>query len=242
MRRLWKTFRKLCRIAANTNYRTAALRHRVLAAIEHEYTLRGLTASFVADIGANKGQFALVARSAFPNALIRSFEPLPLPASTYRRVFQDDTLTTLHETAIGPAPGMASIHVSAREDSSSLLPITERQSMLFPGTNEIGTHDVSVHKLEDCLSPAEVTFDSLLKVDVQGFELEALKGCGELISKFRHVIVECSFVELYKGQALISDVFAFMLRSGFTLISVYSLSYDDNGRAVQGDFLFGRWP
>jgi FkbM family methyltransferase len=240
MRRPWKTLRKLCRIAANAHYRKAAIRHRVLAAIEHEDTLGGLTASFVADIGANKGQFALVARSAFPHALIRSFEPLRSPASTYKAVFRGDSRTTLHETAIGPAAGTAPIHVSARDDSSSLLPITGRQSELFPGTNEIGTHDVPVHRLEDCLGATEIAPDALLKVDVQGFELEALKGCGDLISRFRHVIVECSFVELYKGQALVSDVFAFMRRAGFTLISVYSLSYDGNGRAVQGDFLFGR--
>jgi FkbM family methyltransferase len=240
MRRFWKTARKAWQIAMHSPYRRAAVRHRVLAAIEHERTLRGLSASLVVDIGANKGQFALVARRVFPNARIRSFEPLPDPAASYRNVFRGDPLTALHETAVGPESGTAPIHVSAREDSSSLLPITERQSTLFPGTAEIGTRQVPVGRLSDWLDVAQIPPDSLLKIDVQGFELEALKGCGELLARFRHVIVECSFVELYKGQALVSDVFAFMHRAGFALASIHSLSHDGTGRAVQGDFLYRR--
>ena len=50
--------------------------------------------------------------------------------------------------------------------------------------------------------------------------------------------VECSFVELYTGQALAHEVIAWLAGRGFVLKGVYNMGYDDQGRAVQGDFLF----
>lgn len=73
---------------------------------------------------------------------------------------------TLMEAAVGPQAGEARIHVSARDDSSSLLPITARQSALFPGTATI-----RVLRLVDALPAAEIAAPALLKLDVQGFEM-----------------------------------------------------------------------
>ncbi|MGH9448085.1 MAG: FkbM family methyltransferase [Terriglobia bacterium] len=48
----------------------------------------------------------------------------------------------------------------------------------------------------------------LFKLNVQGHELEALKACEDLLDRFAYVYVECSFMELYKGQALADEVIA----------------------------------
>ena len=126
------------------------------------------------DIGANRGQFSLLARELFPEARIVAFEPLPGPAETFTRVFAHDPRIRLHVVALGACSGEATIHVSARDDSSSLLPIAETQSRIFPGTQETGTADVEVRRLEEVLKPEEITAPALLKLDVQGYELEAL--------------------------------------------------------------------
>ena len=75
---------------------------------------------------------------------------------------------------------------------------------------------------------------------MQGFELEALQGCEDLLDRFAQVYVECSFLELYTGQALADEVIAWLRERGFRLAGVYNMSYDRNGSAVQGDFLFSR--
>ena len=72
-------------------------------------------------------------------ARIVSFESLAWPAALWRAVFAGDDRARLVEAAIGPEPGEATIHLSARDDSSSLLPITARQNALFPGTAEART-------------------------------------------------------------------------------------------------------
>lgn len=194
----------------------------------------------VVDVGANRGQFALAARRCFPRAQMISFEPLPRPAAVYRAVFGADERATLFEQAIGPRPGETVIHVSARDDSSSLLPIGAAQEALFHGTGEIGTERISAVRLADRLAPHSITPPALLKLDVQGFELQALEGCEDLLDRFAWIYAECSFVELYEGQALAHTVIAWLRERGLTLRGVYNTAYDRHGKAIQADFLFGR--
>jgi FkbM family methyltransferase len=194
----------------------------------------------VVDVGANRGQFALVARKHLPNAKIVSFEPLKEPAAIFRRVFSKDSLVILYEMAIGPAEREMAIHVSHADDSSSLLSITAMQNSLFPGTAEKETRPVQVKPLGTVLSSQLIKSPALLKIDVQGFELEVLKGSEDILGKFTHAYIECSFIELYEGQALAHEIIAWLEIRKFYFTGVYNVSYDRNGKAVQGDFLFTR--
>jgi len=214
------------------------LRTKVAAGIEHTKVLAPLNCKHVVDIGGNRGQFALVARKCFPQAKIDSFEPLSEPAACFQSVFYADPNTKLHRLAIGSKEEDVEIHISSRDDSSSLLPITETQSTLFPGTGECSTRIIHVAPLKSVLSENEIQEPALLKIDVQGFELEVLYGCEELIEKFRYLYVECSFVELYEGQALADEVISFLHERHYILNGVYNLCYDIQGKAVQADFFF----
>lgn len=218
----------------------ALLRHHVAAGEEHIGVLRHLgEIHIVVDIGANRGQFALAARRCFPYAKVFSFEPLVEPATVYRALFEDDKNVQLWNVAIGTDPGESVIHVSAHDDSSSLLPITEEQDALFPGTAEVGIESIQVARLSDCLQE-EIQKPALLKLDVQGYELQALEGCEDLLLLFDWVYAECSFLELYEGQALADEVIAWLRQRRFKLRGVYHMAYDADGRAVQADFLFSR--
>ncbi len=130
------------------------------------------------------------------------------------------------------------IHVSAADDSSSLYPITPLQARLFPGTHEVRTEIVNVGPLSDYVKPEEIVPPAMLKLDVQGYELEGLRGCEDLLGRFSYVYVECSFVELYNGQALVDDVMAWLRDRGWRLGSIYNMTCDRNRRSIQADFLF----
>ena len=97
--------------------------NRVLAGTEHRHVFK-TNLETVVDIGANRGQFALAVRRWAPKARIVSFEPLNDAANTFRNVFKKDSGVILHQAAIGPQAGEATIHVTAADDSSSLLPIS----------------------------------------------------------------------------------------------------------------------
>jgi len=192
----------------------------------------------VVDIGANCGQFALISRKCFPDARIDSFEPLAEPADRFEKVFAKDENVYLHRLAIGEREDKATIHVSNRDDSSSLLPISDKQTRLFPGTDERETRTIHVAPLNAILTKQDILSPAMLKLDVQGYELQALRGCKSLLGCFRYIYCECSFVELYEGQALADEVITFLSNYNFRLCGVYNLYYDENGKAIQADFLF----
>lgn len=216
--------------------------HRGVApAVEHIAVL-GQVAPLgtIVDIGANRGQFALACRAVFPNVRIISFEPLPGPAAVYRSIFADDPSTRLIQAAVGPRDGETEIHVSRRDDSSSLLPITDTQNRMFPGTGEAGTLQIQVTRLSSCIGDKDLITPALLKLDVQGYELQALTGCESLLSAFDWIYAECSFLELYSGQALADEVIAWLRERGFRLYGVFNLTYGSQAKAIQGDFLFSK--
>jgi len=209
----------------------------VLISAEHQCVLTDDLRTEV-DIGANRGQFSLAVRQWAPGARVIAFEPLSEAAATFRKIFGGDSKVTLHQVAIGPSVGEVEIHVSKADDSSSLLPIASLQTELFRGTEEIGTETVRVGRLSDFVSPEEILSPALLKLDVQGYELKALQGSSGLLPEFDRILVECSFAELYRGQAMADDIIGYLADLDFRLRGVYNLSYDQNGRAIQGDFLF----
>ena len=146
----------------------------------------------------------------------------------------------LQYVAIGSDAGETNIHVAVADDSSSLLPISAIQESLFPGTGEIRTETIKMGRLADFVSVGDINIPAMLKLDVQGFELEALRGCEDLLECFAYVYAECSFVELYTGQPLADEVILWLRERNFHLRGVYKVFYDNKGQAIQGDFLFKR--
>lgn len=230
---------KLAQVLRSRDLLRALVRNRVLAGVEHRQVLRSDMATVI-DIGANRGQFTLAVRRWAPKARIIAFEPLLVSADRFRKVFKGDPKVTLHQAAIGPKAGEATIHVSAADDSSSLLPISAIQKSLFPRTGEIRTETIKVGRLADFVSAGDIKTPAMLKLDVQGFELAALAGCDGLMGRLSHIYAECSFVELYSGQALADDVILWLKERNFYLRGVYNVFYDKKGQAIQGDFLFKR--
>jgi hypothetical protein len=110
----------------------------------------------------------------------------------------------------------------------------------FPLSQETGQETVSTAALSECIGKADIQGRALLKLDVQGYELAALQGCADLLGEFDFVYVEASFIELYVGQALASEIIAFLLARNFRLLSVANLAAGKAPRPIQGDFLFGR--
>jgi FkbM family methyltransferase len=231
---------KLVAILRVAPYRNALLKHRVAATVEHKRALGELELRTVVDVGANRGQFTLFALHAFPAARIVSLEPLAAPAACFRRVFAKQKRVTLHQAALGPVPGQSTMHVSRHDDSSSLLPITATQQEIFRGTDEVRTETVRTAPLSEFLECGSIQQPALLKVDVQGYELEALRACGDLLDRFDYIYAEASFVELYEGQVLADDLVTWLHERGYETVGSYGSSSDAQGRSIQTDMLFIR--
>lgn len=215
-----------------------ALFFGVAAAIEHEKLLKNKTYKTIVDIGANRGQFSLVARNTIKKAKIYAFDPLEISEKVFNKVFYNDKNINFFNVAIGPSPEKRTMHISKKDDSSSILSIGKLQSDLFPGTEESHEATINVDRLDSFINESHIESPALLKLDVQGFEYEALIGCKKILTLFDEIYCECSFYELYLGQKLANDIIELLSNNGFVLDGIYNTSYDKDGCAVQSDFLF----
>lgn len=210
------------------------------AGVEHAPLLRGLPVRTVVDVGANKGQFALLALELFPDATVHAFEPLAAPFARLGQWAAHEPRLIRHRLALAEQGGERVMHVSARVDSSSLRAITERQTAQFPGTHRVGEEAVMVARLDQILTAADLVGPTLLKIDAQGGELDILRGATGLLPEFTWIYAECSFIELYDGQALVEDVETFLAEAGFHPVVYWQPSRGPDGRPVQADILFVR--
>ena len=166
----WLRLKKLC-LAILDPFLLVALLKGAMAGTEHRSALQGFNFDFIVDVGANRGQFALIARNVFPLAKIHSFEPLEEPGQIFQKIFGNDPNVIFYPYAIGREKTTSTIHVTKDDDSSSMLPITKTQSTMFPGATEKETRQVTVLPLSQALGDTSIPPASLLKIDVQGFEI-----------------------------------------------------------------------
>ena len=232
----WAKLNKLTKLVREPNYLSALAKHRVAAAIEHVDAVNFVAPATLLDIGANKGQFSTLVRTNAPGAVIHAFEPLPAGADRYAALFAGDSRTTLHRVALGENSRTAVFHVTDRADSSSLLKPGEGQKSAF-GVSTSSTIEVQVKPLDQVLKLDDLPHPVMVKIDVQGAELEVLRGMGDL-SQVDAIYVELSFVELYEGQPLFEDVQKYLDERGFELRGVFNQAFTANFGPTQADCLF----
>jgi len=230
IKRLVKYVRGLC----DPRFWPAILRG-VMPTMEHSAALRRLDIRTILDVGANKGQFSVFARSLFPKARIYAFEPLSQSAEIFAQVVREPVV--LFGYALGAGERVAEFFVASRDDSSSLYRPNENQRIAF-GVSLAGSVKVKVMRFDDVnldLSSRPV----LLKLDVQGGELDVLNGMTKSLASIDFIYVEVSFVSLYGGQPLAGAVVSFLEGNGFQLAGVYNQAETALG-VTQADFLFKR--
>lgn len=221
--------------------RRALLAHRILASSEHRRLAFRDSYGTVLDIGAHHGQFSVFAGHSFPQTHIYCLEPQPDARSRLAKVARMLPVDLeIFPYAAGAKRGRGELHVSARDDSSSLLSIAERgQAAAFPGTHEVGLLPVEIRPLDEIFEPIELGPPVLMKIDVQGAELDVLRGAHRTLERVDDVLAECSFRELYEGQPLASSVLAELFAQDFELADISSGTRDSRG-PIQADFLLRR--
>jgi FkbM family methyltransferase len=163
----------------------------------------------ICDVGANVGTWTLLAKAVIPEATVEAFEPLPKHHIGFQNNLQEVPGVKLHRLALGPENTTASLRVTDFSDASSLLPLAEASRLQF-GLKEVETVPTTVRRLDDYRQENSLPLPDLIKLDVQGYELEVLKGAPECLRAAKAVITEVSFINYYKGQCLFHDLVNFL--------------------------------
>ena len=149
------------------------------------------------------------------------FEPDPAEAEALRLVFSrtPDFRGAVSECALGATSASATLYLTHSRPCSSLLkPNSDLLNMfvhrdLFRVEQELslqtGTLDAELQRLG--------AVSDFIKIDVQGYELEVLKGGEQAVSNSIGCELEVSFIEIYKSQPLFAEVDQWMRARGFFL-------------------------
>jgi hypothetical protein len=105
------------------------------------------------------------------------------------------------------------MHVTDFSDASSLLRPNATSASEF-GVSEIKRFELPVHRLDNYRRSESLPWPDLLKLDIQGYELEVLRGAPECIAAAKAVIAEVSFVEYYDKQCLFHELVEHLAASG----------------------------
>lgn len=204
--------------------------------------LRNAGIKTVMDVGANVGDFALLAREIFPDAAIHSFEPLPDCFDKMKNVLPGDPKFFAHNIAVGSSESELDFYRSFHSPSSSFLKMSKEHMEAFPQSAEGQSREpikVKLNTLDNLTRDLGLQEKIFLKIDVQGFEMEALAGAAELLKRTYVVLIEMSFVKLYENLPLFHDVYSKMYEHGFRFHgSLAQMLHPVTGEVVQVDAIF----
>lgn len=148
--------------------------------------------------------------------------------------------TSIHDCAVGHTAHTASFNVLESVDSSSLLqPKVAVAEESFPGFSfgSAAKIMVKVRPLDEIAREAGLGVIDLLKVDVQGAELDVFRGAGGVLERTRVIHVEVGFTPVYEAQPLFHQVYDF-LRDRFELLGLSGVVCNASGIPIQGDATF----
>lgn len=197
----------------------------------------GIEPRTIIDAGANVGQFARAATETYPRARIIAFEPLPDVAEKMVSNLRDRPRVELRAQALGGFDGTVTLRRNEYSPASSVLRLRSDAAESF-NLLERDSMQVPVVRLDTALRGADLESPVLLKLDLQGYELEALRGAEETLTRTRHVLVEIGLQPMYEAEPTFEDVYAFMRSAGFRFVCPVSLLRDDRGRVSQMDAVF----
>ena len=184
----------------------------------------------IVDIGANCGDWSRMARSSFPSSRIFLIEPLEQHAAILTSLSKD--IDAKFASALLASQDGIEVPFCEMNNGSSVYPekshITDRKDK----THVTSTLDLLLEKNK--ISGSNI----LLKIDVQGFELEVLKGSVKTLSSVSAILVKLSFIPTNQGAPNCAEVIKYLNTYGFVLADIPELIRRKDNFLWQADFLF----
>lgn len=189
----------------------------------------------IIDGGANNGSTTAFFLKQYKNPTIHAFEPIPELATAIEATYASKKNVNIHCNALGGEKKRILFNIVNNIGSSSILMPTDiNRGYHGSKMNVTQTLEVEQIRLDEVLNEDI----DILKLDLQGYELEALKGCERIFGRIKTITTEIEFVPLYEGQPLFGDIDVFLRNKGFKLSNLYELYTYPDGQLTSGDALY----
>jgi FkbM family methyltransferase len=171
---------------------------------------------YLCDIGANNGLWAYVLQQMNPNLEhIVFFEPQTQYQEKLQKLSFPNITKVIYPCGLGDQK--EELAIKGGTASASFFDV-EQQTEYFPDSLSDKQESVEIHLLDEIYAQDNLPTPDLIKLDVQGFELNVLKGGINTLRKTKYLVIELSFRQFYKNQPSIWEIFKFLQENNFIMI------------------------
>lgn len=194
---------------------------------------KGFNPTTVIDVGVATDTEELYVH--FPAAKYLFVEPLAEFEPSLQHLCQKYPGSVYMLAAAGADNGELTFNVGPSMGDSSRFQTLESAD----GAYEMHKRTVPQFRLDTLWTTLELDGPALLKVDVQGGEVEVLKGATGIFEHLEVIVLECGIIEQYIGQPIFHEYIAYLADVGFVLYDIIHTSYvPETGMLAQIDIVF----
>lgn len=192
-------------------------------------------AKWILDIGANVGDVAESALNSYKNSCVICFEPVHKTHEVLKkRLAPYGDRAHLHKVALSNAAGVVDINITTFHGANSIAPQASFHKECNPHVQEVSKERIEVVRLDDYSANFPCEDIDIIKIDVEGHELDVLKGGIHFISsRVEFIIIEVSLMrdQSWENQAIF-EIFALLKDAGFRLVNLMDLHRTSDGSAL----------
>jgi FkbM family methyltransferase len=193
----------------------------------------GFEPATVYDIGAYRGGWTRLAAEIFPAATFILFE-----ANGDNAVHLQSTGRRHFIVTVSDEDGSGTLFLPRTADTSGASLYVEN-SAHYAGGNRV-ERAVATARLDTLVARHDLPPPDLIKLDVQGAELDAIAGGAGAVAQCRALIAELSLASYNQGGPLIAEAMAAIARRDLHCIDICELHCSPHGTVLQADFLFAK--
>ena len=183
------------------------------------------------DIGANCGQFFDSIKDLYPQSSITMVE-----ANPHCERFLQRKNSPYHMIALSDKKGILEFFTTKKKPRS-------KGASFYPEVNWKNIKEDDILKISVPVSTLDILFENqkfdLVKIDVQGAELDIINGGTEFLQSNNFLLIEVSLVEYNQGAPLAVDVVKRLENLGFYILDCID-DHISAGQVIQLDLLFSK--
>lgn len=203
------------------------------------YKLINKTPNHIFDCGANIGFVSYQFLKRFKTSSIHCFEPNVVVYEKMVATLKNESNNfVFNNSGISDSNGNLEFYKNNNSGTSSFLqPNDFHRSHMARNYQKI---DVPIVSIPDYCAKNNIDEISILKLDIEGFELKALQGCSDLLknNKIEFVFTEVNLIPTYDGQPLLEDIILYMRKFNYYPYNFYGINESDKRQAIITNILF----
>lgn len=184
---------------------------------------QGRDVKTIFDVGANVGFVAFQFQKRFPKAEIFAFEPNPSVFDQLKENYKGESKIHPYQLGVADQSGFLDFNINANTGTSSFLAADEYHKT-HQAKHLKEKRSTQVITVDEFCQNEGIQHVDILKLDIEGYELNALKGAIELLSKQAIDIIytEVNLVPSYKEQPLFHEITAYLQEHCYHIYNVDS--------------------